>query len=313
MWTWLVACLGTVVTPNAPDPQTGIYGITLPSELQPVELESTKRASMFVAHYRNPASVSSQQVILSRPTRVSDAWTDGGLPPAALQTRTALMPLEYSETTWLGGPASVGQLTSPDGMQLYMWGAVRDGWLHELQCSVGADSDPSSCETIAASVKLTGTPIPAPPLPSTTRPEAASPLTIPTPEGWLRAPAAPASPERLLLAAPPPPTDPRGERPMGHLAVELYPDMKLLGSWVDALRQSYAETGRELVNQQSFEGPYGEAFRSEYSDGIATTFTFDYLTPAGMLHVECSDNVTRRTDLRVLCSRIHQGITIDAP
>lgn len=314
MVLWLVGCLGTYTsTPSSPTTEAGPYRLTLPSGLEPVELGSTKRESMFVARFRRPEPLPDQQVIVSRPTRVSDLWPDGPLPDSATSLRSALMPIRYEETTWLGGKASIGAMDAPDGRKMIMWAAVRDGWLHELQCSANNEEDSDACLKVAASFEVVSPATPSPPVPSSTHPEKVGPLTVPMPEGWDPVDIDPATPDRLLQAAAPVPNTADGERSMGHLAVELIPSVDKLGHWVDALVKSYDQTGMLLLSQERFDGPHGDAFRCEYSDGMATTVSFDSLTPRGILHVECSDNVTRRSELDVLCRKVHEGIVFETP
>ncbi len=308
MIVWLLTgCFGTYMPVGT---ELGPYQLTLPDGLDFVPAEPAGESTV-LARYQGAAPAREPKIIVTRPAAVSDLWLDGGLPTSIIDTREALTPIEYREVLWLGDRASLGQMTMPDGTVVSTWGAVRDGWLHELECRSAAGGEGvEDCYILAAGVKLVGAPAAPRPLPSTTRAEAAGPLQVAVPEGWQLAPVDPATPEPLLQAAPPPPTDPKAPREMGHLAVELYPDIRLLGTWVSTLQSTYAETGMELVGQEKYKSQHGNSFVCEYSDGLGTTFTYDAVTTAGMVHVACSDNVTRRADLRVLCSKVFQGTVV---
>jgi len=307
---WLLtSCLGTYVPPIT---ELGPYELTVPDGQAPVPTGAATGDSMVLARFGEGTAPSDPRVVVTRPAAAPGTWAEGGLPPSIIATREALTPIEYRGVRWLGDRASLGQMTMPDGSVLSTWAAVRDGWLHELQCSTAAGEEGvESCYVLAAGVKLTGALAPLPPLPTATRLETAGPLQVPIPEGWLLAPVDSATPELLLKATPPPPTDPKASREMGRLAVEVYPDMRLLGTWVVALQETYGKTGMKLLHQQPFKGKHGESFLCEYTDGLSTTFTYDAVTAAGMVHLECSDNTTRSSDLRTLCRNVFQGVIVE--
>ena len=79
--------------------------------------------------------------------------------------------------------------------------------------------------------------------------------------------------------------------------------------WVDALNGAFQERGANLVNQDIYDSATGDVFRSEYTRGVESAFTFDTVTPHGLLHMECRENVRRKQSIDLLCrqmfARIH--------
>ena len=301
-------CLGSY----APSPtEVGPYRLVLPPEVAPVPLDSKKREGIFVADFRTSEGAPYQEVLVVRPTAVSTHWPDGGLPPRAAKLRESLTSIHYEPTTWLGGPASLGAVVDPNGVARFSWIAVRGGWLHELQCAADeAAGGAASCQAIANRVELASPPPAIQPLPTRFRPEEAGPLVVPVPEGWTLRPADPATPEQVLRAAPPHAAGPQAPRALGELKVELDPKVKQLGHWVDALRIGFEQGGMEIVNQTVVDSTYGKAFRNEFTDGVRTVFTFDTLSPAGMLHVECAGALARRDELYPMCLGVFQGVAL---
>ncbi len=307
----LTGCLGTYAPATT---EVGPYAMALPTGTAPVDLGMEQRKRLFVADFRSADGAPYQEVLVSRPTAVSKEWSDGGLPQIATSQREALSEVRYEPTEWMGGSASLGAVVGEDGVPRFMWAAIRDGWLHELQCAASDEAGGAqTCQAVANSFRLTTTLPPMEELPSDYRPERAGPLVVPVPAGWSLGPTDPSTPEQVLRAAPPLPDDPRAPRSIGSLVVEVDPKVALLGHWVEALVHHYWDRGLDLINQTPFDGTYGRAFLCEYTDGVSITFTLDTISPAGMIHAECDGSLARRTELRVMCSDIFKDIVLAEP